>query len=316
VVWKASTLQLGLVALFVVAPTTAVAAVIGAAVMTNVIAVSAITRIVVILTGLGVVTGLMGGMNRRSQLRRAMEEPLQPCVTARWRLVLRNYRPTPVRALGSVVVAAGIVFFGFELPGALLFVYGVSGLGHLVSGALCWMPMLDRWQRATGRQMVSVRHDSGLRGHAASLTAAELEAIVSRGELGDHDRGWLVDLFASLHHGGWYDEAAALGDHLYARWGEPFDAYNTACCLARAGDEDLAVEYLGEALRGGFGRREMVTDPDLRRLLPRRDVIELFKATRPPEPSAAGVGAPPGDGLGDGLVQGSGFESEDLPGGR
>ena len=79
----------------------------------------------------------------------------------------------------------------------------------------------------------------------------------------------LVHLQTHLHAAGRYPEAATVGQRAFAEGPEqPAQlAYNVACSLACAGQEDAALEWLERAVEGGFSDRTLLArDPDLETL--------------------------------------------------
>lgn len=105
----------------------------------------------------------------------------------------------------------------------------------------------------------------------AAITAARVGQIVPlAGELLAMADGRGVDstalLTSLLHHAGWFDAAAAVGDVLYRDGRAPRarTAYNVACSLARAGHRHEALGWLRVALEQGWddpGR--LTSDEDL-----------------------------------------------------
>lgn len=277
ITWKAPLLAPTIVGFALAVPVCVAVVAVGFAGMSETIPAGSLRNLLGFTAAFGGVLGLLEGMGKRGTLRRVMATELEPTVSPNWAAVADGYRPSMRTVLWAVVLVGYLAVTG---RWAFVVFFAALRLGSLVGAVAPWIMEVDGWQRRTGRVILTARHKGGKRGYTATIPADQVDAIVG-GEFGEHDREWLVGLLASLHFGGRFDEAAALGDHLYARWREPSDAYNTACSLARAGDHDLAVEYLGEALRGGFGRKEMVKDTDLAPLLPRPDVIEIFKATKP-----------------------------------
>lgn len=86
-------------------------------------------------------------------------------------------------------------------------------------------------------------------------------------------------LAVHLHEAGRYDEAVAAGRRAFdsGAGGEGRVAYNLACSLARAGQEEAALDWLERAATGGFADLALVDgDPDLD---PLRD-HERFRALR------------------------------------
>lgn len=81
------------------------------------------------------------------------------------------------------------------------------------------------------------------------------------------------------HHGGDYARAADLLTRLADREpGDPIDAYNLACALARKGESGAALEWLGKSIALGYkDRAHMEADPDLASLRDARDYRRLVE---------------------------------------
>jgi hypothetical protein len=255
--------------------------------------------------------------SRRKRVRNLDGFPPSPFVAARLRVALRTSVFEIVLGALAMALLFGVLVRS-SVPAVAMVLTGSAGLGLVLSRALWWMPAAIRMERRTRCQILRIGMPGfGLMKQAIALSASRpaVEAAVSRGDFGTEGSDWARTLQRSFHLGGRYDEAAALGDHLYARSGDPADAYNTARSLARSGDHDLAAEYLVASLRGGHGRKGLIYERDLRPLLPRPDVIEAFKATKPAATTPSAVVAPPLDGLGEGGIHWRREQSEDVAGG-
>jgi Zn-dependent protease len=102
------------------------------------------------------------------------------------------------------------------------------------------------------------------------------EAVASRGLVGElverlvatagAGTPALVHLQSHLHDAGRYAESASVGQRAFASGPEDPArvAYNVACSLACAGEEDAALEWLERAAEAGFvDRTTLENDPDL-----------------------------------------------------
>jgi hypothetical protein len=309
-------LRLSSLYLLVFGPLMAAVGVVGFWLAVGSLPLGALTTVVTYSFVVGVAVGAM--TSRRKRVKNIDSFPPSPFVAARLSVALRS---SVLEIILGVLVMA--VVFGAlvrsSVPAVAMVVMGSAGLGHVLCRALSWMPAAIRAERRTKCQILRMDiPGTGPMKQAIALSAARpaVEAAVSRGDFGTEGSDWARTLQRSLHVGGWYDEAAALGDQLYARSGDPADAYNTARSVARSGDHDLAAEYLVASLRGGHCRDGLIDERDLRPLLPRPDVIEAFKATKPVATTTpSDVVAPPLDGLGEGGIHWRREQPEDVAGG-
>lgn len=66
-------------------------------------------------------------------------------------------------------------------------------------------------------------------------------------------RNILSAIDASLFHAGHFKRAAELGETSFVRFGDPNDAYNVACCLAKIPNaEERALSWLSKAVDAGY----------------------------------------------------------------
>lgn len=75
----------------------------------------------------------------------------------------------------------------------------------------------------------------------------------------------LAAVIGELFHSGHFEQAAALGADMFERFGDPNDAYNVACSLARQGHhDDAALDWLSRAVDAGYrDPAHLDADPDL-----------------------------------------------------
>ena len=86
----------------------------------------------------------------------------------------------------------------------------------------------------------------------------------------------LLALENGAYDAGAFAEAARFAALRFRRHRDPVAAYNAACCLARAGDPDGALQWLGRAIGAGFDDLEQLDgDPDLAPLRNSQQLREL-----------------------------------------
>lgn len=127
----------------------------------------------------------------------------------------------------------------------------------------------ERWFEATfdALRTPTVPHPPAV--HVAALEAAGLLAPLGRAiaQLGGSEGSFVsLRLLEMLYRAGRYEDAARFGADLMARDPSPgLVAHNVACCFARLGDADRALDWLEEAyLRQGWRSVQLLdTDDDL-----------------------------------------------------
>jgi len=84
----------------------------------------------------------------------------------------------------------------------------------------------------------------------ARTVLGDADAVVEELDDDEADLGSLLD--AAVFHAEHFEQAAALGEALFERFGDSNDAYNTACSLSRAGRPDEALRWLERAIDAGY----------------------------------------------------------------
>jgi len=127
--------------------------------------------------------------------------------------------------------------------------------------------------------------------HEEEADAARMITLYARTLLGGADAvvtdltddeaelGSLLD--AAVFHAEAFEQAAALGEALFERFGESNDAYNTACSLTRAGRPDEALRWIERAIDAGYDDlAHLETDEDLADARARPGYPELAERLR------------------------------------
>ncbi|HET7488018.1 MAG TPA: hypothetical protein VFJ85_08820 [Acidimicrobiales bacterium] len=95
-----------------------------------------------------------------------------------------------------------------------------------------------------------------------------------------------------LHHRGRFTESYEVGRRLWRTRRAAFVAWNCACSLCRAGDEERALEWLETAIRHGYPAAAVARDPDLAPLVghPRLVALASVDGAGTDEPAGTVIG--------------------------
>jgi tetratricopeptide (TPR) repeat protein len=172
------------------------------------------------------------------------------------------------------------------------------------AGAVTWLDglvLLDADETAAREKLTA--------GFDAGLAAPTIQACVNAGRPEHGAR--LFDAFADrleaqseeslaqrLFYDGEFEFCARVSAHLFGRSKKPEAAYNVACALARRGDAEGALDWIGRAVEAGYRNTgQLVADEDLASLRGRpafAGIVERLQIEAPPScPREAALEAAP-----------------------